>query len=50
LQKKFNKNASDFPTLEYLGTVRSALMNKYGIGIIRKNYGHGTEKTPKKTL
>ena len=36
--QKFNKNASDFPTMEYIGTVRSALTNKYGIGLIRENF------------
>jgi pimeloyl-ACP methyl ester carboxylesterase len=35
--EKFNRNASDFPTMEYIGTVRSSLMNKYGIGIMRDN-------------
>jgi pimeloyl-ACP methyl ester carboxylesterase len=36
--EKFNKNASDFPTMEYIGTVRSPLMNKYGIGLMRENF------------
>jgi pimeloyl-ACP methyl ester carboxylesterase len=36
--KKFNKNASDFPTFEYISTVRSPLINKYGIGIMRNNF------------
>jgi len=36
--QKFNKNASDFLTMEYIGTVRSALTNKYGIGLIRENF------------
>ena len=35
--KKFNRNASDFPTMDYIYTVRSSLMNKYGIGIMHKN-------------
>jgi pimeloyl-ACP methyl ester carboxylesterase len=35
---KFNKDASDFPTFEYIGTVRSPLMNKYGIGLMRDNF------------
>jgi len=30
--QKFDKNASDFPNQDYLMTVRSSLMNKYGIG------------------
>jgi pimeloyl-ACP methyl ester carboxylesterase len=36
--ERFNKNASDFPNMEYIGTVRSSLMNKYGIGIMRNNF------------
>ncbi|MDR0442021.1 MAG: alpha/beta hydrolase [Treponema sp.] len=36
--KKFNKDASDFPTMAYIGTVRSQLMNKYGIGIMHDNF------------
>ncbi|MCL2066161.1 MAG: alpha/beta hydrolase [Treponema sp.] len=36
--EKVNKNAFDFPTLEYIGNVRSPLMNKYGIGVIRDNF------------
>jgi pimeloyl-ACP methyl ester carboxylesterase len=35
---KFNRNASDFPTGDYIGTVRSPLMNKYGIGMMRENF------------
>ena len=31
--QKFDKNAADFPTLDYIGTVRSSLMNKYRIGL-----------------
>jgi pimeloyl-ACP methyl ester carboxylesterase len=31
--QKFDKNASDFPGLDYTMTIRSSLMNKYGIGI-----------------
>jgi pimeloyl-ACP methyl ester carboxylesterase len=31
--QKFDKNASDFPTMDYLTTVRMSLMNKYGIGL-----------------
>ena len=30
--QRFDKNADDFPTNNYLMTVRSSLMNKYGIG------------------
>ena len=30
--KKFDKNAADFPTNDYIMTVRMSLMNKYGIG------------------
>jgi pimeloyl-ACP methyl ester carboxylesterase len=30
--QKFDKNATDFPNLDYLTTIRSSLMNKYGIG------------------
>jgi len=30
--QKFDKNAADFPPKEYLATVRSSLMNEYGIG------------------
>jgi pimeloyl-ACP methyl ester carboxylesterase len=36
--EKFNRNASDFPTMEYISTVRSSLMNKYGIGMMRENF------------
>jgi len=36
--KKFNRNAPDFPTMEYIGNVRSTLMNKYGIGIMHDNF------------
>ena len=36
--EKFNRNASDFPTTDYIYTVRSSLMNKYGIGIMHKNF------------
>ena len=36
--EKFDKNAPDFPTLLYIGTVRSQLMNKYGIGIMHDNF------------
>ncbi len=36
--EKFDRNASDFPSLDYIGAVRSPLMNKYGIGIMRDNF------------
>jgi len=36
--EKYDRNASDFPAIEYIGTVRSSLMNKYGIGIMRDNF------------
>ena len=35
---KFDKNASDFPTMNYISTVRSQLMDKYGIGIMHNNF------------
>jgi pimeloyl-ACP methyl ester carboxylesterase len=34
---KFDRNASDFPPLEYIMTTRSSLMNKYGIGIMHED-------------
>jgi pimeloyl-ACP methyl ester carboxylesterase len=36
--EKFNRNASDFPTGDYIGTVRSQLMNKYGIGMMHEKF------------
>jgi len=36
--KKINRNASDFPTVDYLATARSPLMNKYGIGLMHKKF------------
>jgi len=36
--EKFNRNSSNFPTIEYIGNVRSPLMNKYGIGIMHENF------------
>ena len=36
--KKIDINSSDFPQLKYIMTIRSQLMNRYGIGIVRKNY------------
>ena len=35
---KFDKNAYDFPAMDYIRTVRSQLMNKYGIGIMHDNF------------
>ena len=35
--ERFNPNASDFPSLKYLLSARSLLMNKYKIGIIHSN-------------
>ena len=42
--KKFNSNSPDFPTMNYIITVRSQLMNKYGIGITRENFRAASEK------
>ena len=42
--EKFNSNASDFPTMKYIITVRSQLMNKYGIGIMHENFSKAGEK------
>jgi pimeloyl-ACP methyl ester carboxylesterase len=39
--EKFDRNATDFPDMDYMGTVRSLLMNKYGIGIMRDNFSMG---------
>jgi len=36
--KKYDKNIYGFPTDDYLATARSPLMNKYGIGLMRKNF------------
>jgi len=36
--EKFDRNASDFPAMDYISSVRSALMNKYGIGIMHNNF------------
>ena len=36
--KKHDRNAPDFPALDYIGTVRSLLMNKYGIGIMHSDF------------
>ena len=35
---KYDKNASEFPTLEYITNVRTPLMNKYGIGLMHDNF------------
>ncbi len=35
--QKFDKNAVDFPSLDYLMNVRMSLMNKYGIGMMHEN-------------
>ena len=35
--QKFDKNAPDFPNLDYIMTVRSSLMNKYGIGFAHED-------------
>ena len=34
--QKFDKNAADFPNLDYIMTVRMSLMNKYRIGMAHK--------------
>lgn len=34
--ERFDRNAPEFPCLSYLGSVRSRLMNRYGIGISRE--------------
>jgi pimeloyl-ACP methyl ester carboxylesterase len=36
--QKFDKSSPNFPSMEYIGTVRSSLMNKYGIGLMRENF------------
>ena len=36
--EQFNRNDPDFPTMEYISTIRTPLMNKYGIGVIRENF------------
>lgn len=35
--KQFDKNAPDFPSIEYLTSARMMLMNKYGIGMVHEN-------------
>ncbi|MCL2442486.1 MAG: alpha/beta hydrolase [Treponema sp.] len=35
---KFDRNASDFPAMEYINNVRTPLMNKYGIGMKHENF------------
>ena len=36
--KKFDRNIPDFPTVDYINTIRSSLMNKYGIGMMHQNF------------
>jgi pimeloyl-ACP methyl ester carboxylesterase len=36
--EKYNRNSTGFPNMDYLGNVRSPLMNKYGIGIMHNNF------------
>jgi len=36
--RRFDRNADDFPSMDYILSVRSRLMNKYGIGIMRENF------------
>ena len=36
--QKFDRNASDFPSLDYIMGIRSSLMNKYGIGVSREKF------------
>ena len=36
--EKFDRNAPDFPSLDYIGNVRSSLMNKYKIGMMHENF------------
>lgn len=36
--EQFDKNAPDFPSSDYLLTARTSYMNKYGIGIMHKNF------------
>jgi pimeloyl-ACP methyl ester carboxylesterase len=39
--QKYDKNAADFPAFEYMGRVRSVLMDKYGIGVAREKFTTG---------
>lgn len=36
--KKFDVNAEDFPSQEYIAKVRLNLMNKYGVGMMHKDF------------
>ena len=36
--KKYDRNSPDFASFEYVMTIRTSLMNKYGIGVMRENY------------
>ena len=36
--EKIDKNSPDFPQIDYVMTTRSKLLNKYGIGIMRRNF------------
>jgi len=36
--KQFNRDSPNFPDKSYMDTVRSQLMNKYGIGIMHENF------------
>jgi pimeloyl-ACP methyl ester carboxylesterase len=36
--QRFDRNAPDFPTFDYIMTTRSQLMNEFGVGIIRENF------------
>jgi len=38
---RFDRNAPDFPTLDYTMGVRTRLMNDFGVGIIRENFSLG---------
>jgi esterase/lipase len=43
--EKIDKDAPDFPSIDYISTVRSQLMNKYGIGIIQGKYDYQVSYT-----
>ena len=36
--QKYDRDADDFPSLDYISKVRSSLMNKYGIGIMHSDF------------
>lgn len=40
--KKYDRNSESFPTNDYIKSVRSELMNKYGIGIMHDNFSMTT--------